>query len=142
MTTTGLDVFDTTAQKTMLWLKEIDEEMGWDQRHEAYQALRGCLHEVRDRLPPDEMAHLSAQLPLLIRGIYFEGWDPSHPQLGRSADDFINGMIKDIPWHTDYDFEAVTRACLRTLSRNVDAGMARHVRNAMPESIRQLWPEV
>ena len=143
MTTTGLDVFDTTTQKTMLWLKEIDEEVGWTdkERRHAYQALKACLHQVRDRLSLDEMAHLGAQLPLLIRGVYYEGWDPSSPRLGRGADDFINGIIQDATWQPGDDYEAIARACLDVLSRNVDSGIARHVRDAMPHDIRKLWPE-
>ena len=142
MTTTGLEVFDTTTQKTMLWLKEIDEEVGWQEkeRHHAYQALRACLHQVRDRLSLDEMAHLGAQLPLLIRGAYYEGWDPSAPRPGRSADDFINGLIQEASWQPDYDYEAIARACLTVLSRHIDAGMVRHMRGVMPHEIRDLWP--
>lgn len=144
MTTTGLEVFDTTAQKTMLWLKEIDEEVGWPpkDRHHAYQALKACLHQIRDRLTLDEMAHLGAQLPLLVRGAYYEGWDPSKERPGRGADDFVNGLIQEATWQPEYDYETITRACLLVLSRHVDAGIARHVREAMPHEIRRLWPEL
>jgi uncharacterized protein (DUF2267 family) len=144
MTTTGLDVFDTTTQKTMLWLKEIDREVGWteNERHYAYQALRACLHEVRDRLTLDEMAHFGAQLPLLIRGVYYEGWDPSRERPGRGADDFINGLIEQSTWRPGEDYEAVARACLRVLSRNVAPGIVKHVREAMPHEIRAMWPEL
>jgi uncharacterized protein (DUF2267 family) len=71
MSATGLEVFDTTVQKTMVWLKEIMEELHWEDRHRAYLALRGCLHQVRDRLQVEEVAHLGAQLPMLVRGIYY-----------------------------------------------------------------------
>jgi hypothetical protein len=40
MSATGLEVFDSTLQKTNIWLKELMEEMGLDRR-KAYQALRG-----------------------------------------------------------------------------------------------------
>ena len=58
----GLDVFDSTVHKTNLWLKEIMDALGWDDRHKAYQALRATLQAVRDRLTIDEIAHLGAQL--------------------------------------------------------------------------------
>jgi uncharacterized protein (DUF2267 family) len=75
MSATGLDVFDQTLQKTNIWLKEIMDDLGPD-RQRAYHALRAVLHTLRDRLTVEEAAHLSAQLPLLVRGIYFEGWHP------------------------------------------------------------------
>jgi len=75
MSMTGLDVFDTTLQKTHLWLNEIMTELGWeDNRHWAYLALRTVLHTLRDHLTVEEAMDLGAQLPMLIRGFYYEGW--------------------------------------------------------------------
>jgi hypothetical protein len=78
MTThTEVDVFETTIQKTNSLLKDIDEELGWgDRRKQAYAGLRAVLHALRDRLPVTEAANFAAQLPMLVRGFYFEGWKP------------------------------------------------------------------
>ena len=73
---TGLDVFDTTVHKTHVWLNDIMQELGWEDRHKAYLGLRTTLHALRDRLTVEETAQLAAQLPMLIRGLYYEGWDP------------------------------------------------------------------
>src|SRR5687768_5992540 len=90
MSATGLNVFDSTLQKTNGWLQAIEDEIGWDNHQEAYLALRGTLHAVRDYLPLNEGAHLAAQLPMLVRGIYYDGWDPSHvPAENRSREDFL-----------------------------------------------------
>ena len=70
--TTGLDVFDQTVQQTNTWLVEIERELGAN-RQRAYLALRGTLHALRDELVPDEAVHLAAQLPMLVRGLYYEG---------------------------------------------------------------------
>src|SRR6266851_4782007 len=72
MSTTGLEVFDTTVQKTNIWLKDIMQALGWEDRHKAYVALRITLHALRDRLTPEEASQLGAQLPMLIRGLYYE----------------------------------------------------------------------
>ena len=74
MSTTGLPVFDTTVQETNLWLKAIMEALHTDDRHLAYLALRATLHALRDRLGPENAVHLAAQLPMLLRGLYYEGW--------------------------------------------------------------------
>jgi uncharacterized protein (DUF2267 family) len=76
MSATGLSVFDTTLQKTNHWLKELMRLLDWNDRQKAYLALRATLHALRDRLPLEETAQLGAQLPMLVRGFYYEGWDP------------------------------------------------------------------
>jgi hypothetical protein len=40
MSVTGLEVFNTTLQKTHLWLKDIMQGLQTDNRQQAYSALR------------------------------------------------------------------------------------------------------
>lgn len=76
MSATGLDVFDKTVQTTNIWLDEIMARLGPD-RHLAWHVLGAVLRALRDRLPLDEAAHLGAQLPLLVRGLYYSEWHPA-----------------------------------------------------------------
>ena len=79
MSATGYATFDTTLAKTNGILKQVEQAYNWprERRNRSYNALRAVLHAVRDRLTVEEAAQLSAQLPMLVRGIYFEGWDPT-----------------------------------------------------------------
>lgn len=146
MTGTRLDVIDATVQTTYEWLRDIAGELGDDRRHLAYLALRGTLHAVRDLLPLDESAQLSAQLPLLVRGIYFEGWNPSRRRdRDRSREHFL-GRIEDAMeralWN-EVDVigpEQAARAVFRVLSNHVSAGEIDQVRHVLPERVRDLWP--
>ena len=84
MSTTGLKTFDSTVQLTNAWLNELAEDQGGRDHSRAYQALRAVLQALRDRLTVEEVAALGAQLPLLVRGFYYEGWHPSGiPQRAR-----------------------------------------------------------
>src|ERR1700724_2716111 len=76
MSATGLEVFDKTVQTTNAWLREIMEATGLDRRR-AYRALAAVLQALRDRLTVDEVAQLGAQLPILVRGLYYDQWH--HP---------------------------------------------------------------
>lgn len=148
MTKTGVEVFDTTTQRTNEWLRDISQHLGDDNRRHAYLALRGTLHAVRDFLPIDESAHLSAQLPLLVRGVYFEGWDPSQtPTQERSRESFLahtEHAMERALWNEDTDIspEKAARAVLRVLSDRVSEGEMQQVRHVMPEPVRDLWPEM
>lgn len=54
MSMAGLDVFDRTLEKSNNWLKDIMYELGWEDRHRAYLALRATLPSLRDRLSVEE----------------------------------------------------------------------------------------
>src|SRR5258705_13283633 len=116
MSATGLPVFDETIQKTNTWLKEIAEALGSD-RHRAYQSLRAVLHCLRDRLTVDEAAQLGDQLPMLIRGIYYEGWHPAgKPEKVRSRDEFLAWIGSRLPKTRLIDREAdAARAVFQSL---------------------------
>jgi uncharacterized protein (DUF2267 family) len=90
MSDTGLEVFDSTIHQTNAWLETVQEELGWGDRHLAYHALRSTLQTLRDRVPPDMAAKLSAHLPMLVRGIDYEGYTPSStPRKLRTQEEFL-----------------------------------------------------
>src|SRR5258706_13987050 len=82
-------IFDTTIRKTADWLRQIMQALGWENEQRAYLALRAVLHTLRDRLPIAEAAHLGAQLPMLIRGFYYDGWKPASKPLKLHLDEFL-----------------------------------------------------
>ena len=96
----GLSVFDETVQLTNIWLKELMAELGWEDRHRAYLGLRLVLQAIRDHLSVDEAVHLGAQLPMLVRGFYYEGWHPhDKPKRYRHKTDFLEEIQRQ---HTAY----------------------------------------
>ena len=55
------------------------------------------LHALRDRLTPDSAVHLGAQLPILVRGIYYEGWRiAGKPADYKSIQDFADVVEKQL----------------------------------------------
>lgn len=140
MSATGLEVFDRTLQATNIWLDEILQEMNWSDRHRAYHALRAVLHTLRDRLPVDDAAHLAAQLPMLVRGIYYEGWKPSRvPVKERKQDEFLAHVTDAFLFDADADSRAIVGAVLRVMSRHMTPGEIAKVKSVLPEAIRDLW---
>ena len=142
MNATGLEVFDKTVQLTNVWLDDILREMGWTDRHKAWHALRAVLHTLRDRLPAPATARLSAQLPLMIRGMFFEGWRPGHvPVAEYSRDEFLMHITDSFLFDMEADSRQITMAVLRVLARHISAGEAEKIRHTLPEGCRELCPD-
>lgn len=143
MTMTGLTTFDDTIHTTNTWLHEITSRMGWDERQRGYRLLRLSLHAMRDRLSVAEIAHLSAQLPLLIRGIFFEGWQPMRKhEGGRDIDSFLSDLRAAFSDDPDFDAEAGFREVVSVMRLHVSAGEIEDIARAMPDALKPLWEEI
>ena len=141
MSTTGVKAFDSTLHTTHVWLNEICEELGWDREPQrAYRALRAVLHALRDRLRPEDAAGFAAQLPLLVRGTFYEGWHPAgKPAKVRTSEEFlapVTEAFRDDGWTQP---ETVALAVFAVLKRHVTFGEVADVTAALPGDIQTLW---
>ena len=138
---THIRAFDSTLQTTHRWLQELELAASLDNEAEAYSVLRVVLHALRDRLPADEAVHLGAQLPMLIRGFYYEGWKPSTtPKKQRSLEAFLEGMQPLPTLKGEISAEQALRSVFLMLDHRISEGEIANVRQAMPEEVRKLWP--
>lgn len=136
MAATGLAVWDRTVQTTNIWLDDISDDTGIG-RQAAWHALGAVLRALRDRLPTELAAHLGAQLPLLVRGTYFEQWHPGGaPPAGRSLDDFLAAVDDHLGRGQPGEAATVTPAVFRTLARHIDRGQVEKALLALPAGIR------
>jgi len=142
MSHTASHVFDKTLHKSNLWLADMMEELRTDDPETALHALRAGLHALRDRLTIEEAADLAAQMPMLVRGLFFEGWRPAgKPERVRSAEEFLLGLKLHLaPRETDPWL--VLDAVVRVLHRHVSGGELVQVRHVLPRAIQELWPEL
>jgi uncharacterized protein (DUF2267 family) len=138
MSTNGLEVFDKTIQTTNIWLNEIMDQMGPD-RQVAWHTLGAVLRALRDRLPPDLAAHLGAQLPLIVRGAYYDQYEPAAtPERSRSLEAFLDKVADELKFTRPVDTEDALRVVGAVLARHVDDGQIRKVWASLPEEIRQV----
>jgi uncharacterized protein (DUF2267 family) len=139
MSATGLDVFDKTLQTTNIWLNEISERIGPD-RQLAWKVLSTVLHKLRDRLPIEVAAHLGSQLPLLIRGVYYDQFQPGQlPADCRSYEEFCAEVGEWLSDTRPIDPDQAIRAVFLVLDRHVSEGQLTKVRHTLPKTIRMAW---
>ncbi|MFI1194376.1 DUF2267 domain-containing protein [Micromonospora sp. NPDC020750] len=137
-----ISAFESSLDKTNLILKDIEAAYGWPkaQRNQSYAALRTVLHLLRDRLPVQESAEFAAQLPVLVRGIYFEGWRPEDVPIKLNRDDFLYEVRQGFPYDVKGGPERVVQVVLDTLRRHVTQGEWEDVKSAMPRDLGQMIP--
>jgi uncharacterized protein (DUF2267 family) len=141
MSVTGLEVFDRTVHKTNSWLNDLIEVLGGRTKQQAYSAMRATLHALRDRLTVEEAAQLGAQLPMLIRGFYYEGWVPKgKPLKERQVEAFLARIALELRNDDPTDPDVIARAVFTVISNRVTGGEIEDVKHVLPADIRELWP--
>lgn len=132
-----------TIHATSNWLSDIADELGQPDAQVAYHALRGVLFALRDRLTVEEAMNLAAQLPTLVRGVYFEGYKASgKPLTYRDRATFLQRVNEELQASpSGANPEEATRAVFAVLNQHVSAGEIEDVRRMLPKKIRSLWPE-
>jgi uncharacterized protein (DUF2267 family) len=138
----GIPAFAHAAQQAQQWVNELSEDLNWNDKGRAYRLLKSVLHAVRDWISAEEVADLSAQLPLFIRGVYFEGWDPMKARtVYRKRADFIARVESDFVSDPLVMPAEDVGKVLEFLSRKLPGGEVRQVRQSMPKSLRALWAD-
>ncbi|MFW6253578.1 MAG: DUF2267 domain-containing protein [Chitinivibrionales bacterium] len=128
------DVEQTAVKKSAIWFDTVSEELGHADRYASYMAIRLALHAVRDRLPRQEAIALGEQLPLLIRGIFYEGWhDQGNRQLSESEQFRIEGC-----YGLDgrkYSSLEIMQAVCRAMSSWISEHSAMQIRAILPAEL-------
>ena len=141
MTAQGLEVIDHSVHLTHEWINELAKRLDWSSKRSALRLLRTTLRHLRDHLLVDELAQMSAQLPLLIRGFFFEGWVPKQtPIKERNVQDFIAFITEQMGKAEEYRGRDDIKCVFDLLNNRLSRGEVEDVRATLPAPIRELWP--
>lgn len=142
MNRAAAEPFATTVQETSLWLESIRDKVGdcWD-KDLAWTLLGATLHALRDQLQPEAAIHLGAQLPILVRGLYYDHWrvDTKRTKERHKAQ-FFDHVHSEFPAGAKLEPEAVVRAVFGVMHEKVDPGEIAKLLRQMPKELRELWP--
>ena len=140
MKITGHTAVDEAPQVVAEWMNLLCDDLEWGEKGRAYLLLSETLHAIRDYLTVDEAADLAAQLPLIVRGIFYTGWKPSRtPVHPRGKEDFLKRVSERFGKNPLSDPEKAITAVFDLLRRKVSLGEIDHVSNAMRGPLQELW---
>jgi uncharacterized protein (DUF2267 family) len=122
---------------------ELGDSSAWDM---AGRVTIAVFHTLREKLTPEESFHLISQLPMILKGIYVDGWDPAK-QVERT--DTLEEFLQHL---RDHDARAAGRdfgddeqaarhfqAVLRVMSHYISDGEMKHIRQQLPRPVAQLF---
>ncbi len=139
MSVTRVDIIDRSVEKAHIWINDVAKELGTEDGRYAYRVLRAFLHALRDHLPAREAAALAAQLPIFIRGVFYEGWDPSRtPMRVRDLDSFLARIASEALLAGETEASHAAMAVNRVLDRHISSGEGASVLHALPHQLREL----
>jgi len=137
MSVTGVSSLDQSIDKANAWLAEVADDFGTHDRHFAYRVTRAWLHTLRDRLPVPVAAHFAAQLPELLRGVFYDGWNPSRVPVKYDQAEYIHRFAHDARIR-DADVPRAASLVSRTVRRHVSSGALDEALDVLPAGIRQI----
>lgn len=131
----------SAIETIQVWLKELKETGELADDDAAYSVLRAVLHKLRDRLTLEEAVDLGAQIPLIVRGLYYEHWQPHRiPRKVRSRAAFLDELSKEVLPFT-YPVDWAVTAVFKLLTHHCEPGEISHVIGQLPDDLKELWPE-
>ena len=141
----AVPILEKNIHQTMTWIYAIEEECNWEEDNQkaAFAALRAVLHELRDLLPLENAIHLSAQLPLIIRGIFFENWSTRAEKFKiRKKEDLLVAVADELFPYPDIDPEAAVKGVITVLQDKISDGEWNKIMSVLPRDLRVLFVKV
>ena len=138
MSLTRMEQFDRTVEKTNEWINELGAELGAD-KDTTYYLLRALLHSIRDMLTVEEATQFAAQLPMLVKGFYYECWRPTNvPVKISSINEFFQLVKKRYGGKEEVDFDFAVPTVILYLSKK-NFRETEDIKAIIPAELRSLW---
>jgi uncharacterized protein (DUF2267 family) len=129
-----------SVSETEAWIDDVMRRLGWQDRERVYLVLLATLHALRDSLPRDEAVYIGAQLPALLRGLYYEGWHPDAHLAAKSRSAFLQRIHDSVHCDPGIDVEEAARVVFVALAARLPAAELEDAKAATPEPLHNLWP--
>lgn len=136
-----IGLFDSSVQESREWVADLAARLDLSDSHYALRGLTAVLHALRDELSVNQNAALAAQMPAMLRGIYFQEWKPLAFEPRHSSRDAFLERIDGAfaRYEQPPDAEDLAEAVFSMLEERI-SGECRKIRRTLPSGLRALWP--
>jgi uncharacterized protein (DUF2267 family) len=131
----SVEAIERSVHKTNEWLSDLAAELGIEDKEDAWRILKVYLQMLRDQLTIDEAAQFAAQLTLVLRGAFYEGYDPGRQDKLRDRDEFLARFAERAA--VTYAARAV-EAATSVVRRHITAGEMDDVLSQLPSEVREV----
>lgn len=138
MSSRGTHVFDSAVQSANAWFGGVSDELGTHDQRFVYRVLRVWLHELRDRLDVNDAVAFGAQLPELIRGIYYDGWTPSKVPIKVDLSEYVRSFAVHARVGSA-DVPELVGGISAAFAKRISPDFLNEITESLPHSLRQLF---
>ena len=140
------NTFEKHLQEASGFFKNLATQLGTpDDIDHAVRVLKGVFRALRRRIIPDDSLHIVSHLPLVLKGMYVDGWTINEPlSEAQTLDEFLFDIRNNTERKANADFasDELARkkitAVLNALKQFISNGEMRHVRDELPREIAQM----
>ena len=139
---TGIHEFEQDLRDAQGWMSSVALRLNTKDGNLAFATLKATLHAVRDQLDTATAAELGGRLPALVRGLYYDGWDPwKKRRRSELCRDFTRRVADDGSRAPRIKAERAAKAALEVLFERMPAAVMRPVIERLPIDLHELWPD-
>ncbi len=126
------------------FLSQLADELNMpNDKERALRMLKSVLHSLRNRISPEESSQFFAQLPMMIKAIYVDGWQiGKHQKRISNFDEFVSevyelgGGYKGITFGDRMEAERAIQSVLKVLKQYISEGEFNDVLVSMPAKLQ------
>ena len=125
------------------WIHELMVILDQNDPAVAFQALRGVLFGLRDRMNPPLLLRAAIHFPVLIRGLLLEGYQPM--DRSQEATDgkevLLERVSEELSRDIDIDPERLFQGVAVLLGRHLPADILEKIGSELPTALQATWKE-
>lgn len=128
--------FDRNVHTSYEWLDYVAARIDGERR-DAYHAMHAVLGALRDRMPVDAAVALASQMPLLVRGVFYDGYEPMRrPHRARAPQDFVAAVTAALAPAPRIDPQQAIDAVLAVLETHLERSVFDGLASVLPADLR------
>jgi uncharacterized protein (DUF2267 family) len=132
--------YENAVQRANVWVADVTAALGSQDRHYGQRVVRAWLHALRDRLTIEAAVKFGQQLPELLRGIYYDGWEPHLVPVKYNTSEYVYRFSAEA-FVPSSEVPGIAAAVTRVFGDRMSPGQLTETLAELPGNLRALVRE-